>query len=57
MTPLRAFYILLVGDLMAKGLKGQQALFTAFSDGMPYEWYTKYDITQYKWYYASVFYA
>ena len=43
--------------LLTNDFEGLKTLFTAFFDGIPYEWFTKNDIAHYEGYYASVFYA
>lgn len=43
--------------LQANDFTGMQALFTAFFESIPFEWYTHNPIAQYEGYYASVFYS
>ena len=43
--------------LLAEDFAGLEALFRAFYDSIPYDWYTNNDIARYEGYYASVFYA
>ncbi len=43
--------------LAANDFAGVEALFKAFFDSIPYEWYANNDIARYEGYYASVFYG
>ena len=43
--------------LEANDFEGLRALFHAFYESIPYEWYTNNDIARYEGYYASVFYS
>ncbi|MBK5931710.1 ATP-binding protein [Halochromatium salexigens] len=43
--------------LLANDFAGMQALFTAFFDSIPHDWYRNNLIARYEGYYASVFYA
>ena len=43
--------------LLADDLNGLKDLFHAFYASIPYEWFTKNNITNYEGYYASVFYS
>ena len=43
--------------LEVNDFEGMKALFTAFYESIPYEWFTHNPIAQYEGYYASVFYS
>jgi len=43
--------------LLSSDFAAMQALFTAFYDSIPYQWFTNNPIAQYEGYYASVFYS
>ena len=43
--------------LLANDFAGLETLFRAFFASIPYEWYTRNDISRYEGYYASVFYS
>jgi hypothetical protein len=43
--------------LLTNDFSAMQALFTAFYDSIPYEWFVNNPISQYEGYYASVFYS
>ena len=43
--------------LLENNFEGMKALFTAFFDGIPHQWFTNNPISHYEGYYASVFYS